>query len=120
MMKAGKDKVVSLHYTLTVAGDKVESSHDRDEPLWVLLGHGQLIPGLEAALEGHEAGENLAVDVAAVDRSEEHTSELQSRRDLVCRLLLEKKKKDQVGASKDATVEGFGEQPEGWEGVAVW
>src|SRR5438874_9961291 len=31
--------------------------------------------------------------VAAIDRSEEHTSELQSRRDLVCRLLLEKKKK---------------------------
>src|SRR5690349_24002408 len=28
------------------------------------------------------------------DRSEEHTSELQSRRDLVCRLLLEKKKID--------------------------
>src|SRR6266496_5518042 len=29
----------------------------------------------------------------AQQRSEEHTSELQSRRDLVCRLLLEKKKK---------------------------
>src|SRR5438874_9587409 len=29
---------------------------------------------------------------AADARSEEHTSELQSRRDLVCRLLLEKKK----------------------------
>src|SRR5204863_7464273 len=29
----------------------------------------------------------------AKNRSEEHTSELQSRRDLVCRLLLEKKKK---------------------------
>src|SRR5438874_6403097 len=29
-----------------------------------------------------------------VNRSEEHTSELQSRRDLVCRLLLEKKKKN--------------------------
>src|SRR2546428_5780303 len=29
----------------------------------------------------------------AVNRSEEHTSELQSRSDLVCRLLLEKKKK---------------------------
>src|SRR6266496_4132642 len=29
-------------------------------------------------------------------QSEEHTSELQSRRDLVCRLLLEKKKKLQV------------------------
>src|SRR3712207_7805865 len=34
-----------------------------------------------------------------VDRSEEHTSELQSRQYLVCRLLLEKKKK------KDATIE---------------
>src|SRR5438874_3346745 len=29
-----------------------------------------------------------------VSRSEEHTSELQSRRDLVCRLLLEKKKQE--------------------------
>src|SRR6266536_4951965 len=32
----------------------------------------------------------------AVGRSEEHTSELQSRVDLVCRLLLEKKKKVEV------------------------
>src|SRR5690349_22562684 len=31
--------------------------------------------------------------VGHYERSEEHTSELQSRRDLVCRLLLEKKKK---------------------------
>ena len=30
-----------------------------------------------------------------VDRSEEHTSELQSRENLVCRLLLEKKKTEQ-------------------------
>src|SRR5690349_21975339 len=29
-------------------------------------------------------------------RSEEHTSELQSRRDLVCRLLLEKKKNNKI------------------------
>src|SRR5690349_24237474 len=32
-------------------------------------------------------------------RSEEHTSELQSRRDLVCRLLLEKKKKKKTKSS---------------------
>src|SRR5690349_22889738 len=32
---------------------------------------------------------------ARARRSEEHTSELQSRRDLVCRLLLEKKKKNE-------------------------
>src|SRR5206468_7752146 len=36
---------------------------------------------------------NLAeVAIALEERSEEHTSELQSRSDLVCRLLLEKKK----------------------------
>src|SRR5690349_22091604 len=33
------------------------------------------------------------LSTAHEQRSEEHTSELQSRRDLVCRLLLEKKKK---------------------------
>src|SRR5437588_6735618 len=32
------------------------------------------------------------------ERSEEHTSELQSHSDLVCRLLLEKKKKDSIAA----------------------
>src|SRR5204863_4280346 len=34
--------------------------------------------------------------VEPMSRSEEHTSELQSRRDLVCRLLLEKKKKQLI------------------------
>src|SRR2546421_2863948 len=34
----------------------------------------------------------------SVGRSEEHTSELQSRSDLVCRLLLEKKKKNTCNA----------------------
>src|SRR5947207_9169578 len=33
-----------------------------------------------------------------MDRSEEHTSELQSHSDLVCRLLLEKKKEADVGS----------------------
>src|SRR3712207_7217548 len=35
---------------------------------------------------------NIPAEVATVVRSEEHTSELQSRQYLVCRLLLEKKK----------------------------
>src|SRR5437868_8946620 len=39
-----------------------------------------------------------------VDRSEEHTSELQSRFDLVCRLLLEKKKTNKRSqAQQDST-----------------
>src|SRR5436309_6581012 len=40
----------------------------------------------------HQVGK-LIVALAQGDRSEEHTSELQSRENLVCRLLLEKKKK---------------------------
>src|SRR5699024_11959801 len=41
-----------------------------------------------------ESGEQGAIVLR--DRSEEHTSELQSRFDLVCRLLLEKKKKQKT------------------------
>src|SRR5205807_10330087 len=37
-----------------------------------------------------------AFQAAAIERSEEHTSELQSPCNLVCRLLLEKKKKQQT------------------------
>src|SRR5207302_10038714 len=39
--------------------------------------------------------QNYRVNVIEAFRSEEHTSELQSRENLVCRLLLEKKKKRQ-------------------------
>src|SRR5437868_12667386 len=37
-------------------------------------------------------------------RSEEHTSELQSRFDLVCRLLLEKKKNERTGSCCQSTL----------------
>src|SRR2546421_5263628 len=40
-----------------------------------------------------------AVAMTTLKRSEEHTSELQSRSDLVCRLLLEKKKKKENSSS---------------------
>src|SRR5258708_30469121 len=48
---------------------------------------------------GHWEGETLVVDVTSMldntwFRSEEHTSELQSPDHLVCRLLLEKKKRN--------------------------
>src|SRR5436305_11840594 len=39
-------------------------------------------------------GDRFTAGLGTHDRSEEHTSELQSRPHLVCRLLLEKKKKD--------------------------
>src|SRR5438874_10651077 len=56
-----------------------------------LVDHGRAGPDRDRG--GDRAGrlrDRPALRLAA--RSEEHTSELQSRRDLVCRLLLEKKK----------------------------
>src|SRR5690554_7442823 len=43
-----------------------------------------------------ESGKRVLIQRSIVDRSEEHTSELQSRPHLVCRLLLEKKKNNTV------------------------
>src|SRR2546427_7595822 len=45
-------------------------------------------------LEGKFFGKDIVASAAA--RSEEHTSELQSQSNLVCRLLLEKKKKNRI------------------------
>src|SRR5690606_39476785 len=60
-------------------------------------GHGQAVDGLhhgevEAELPVGEGGHQVALAQLDLVRSEEHTSELQSRENLVCRLLLEKKK----------------------------
>src|SRR5947207_4940906 len=43
-------------------------------------------------------GECIDYSELVLDRSEEHTSELQSHSDLVCRLLLEKKKTNHHGS----------------------
>src|SRR2546430_3245433 len=75
-----------------------------------------LVPGaLRAApIKPNEASALLVIDV----RSEEHTSELQSQSNLVCRLLLEKKKTGLNGF----TFGGFGRlqpagQRRGWSGT---
>src|SRR5438874_3730194 len=49
-------------------------------------------------------GAKQVLETAGGSRSEEHTSELQSRRDLVCRLLLEKKKKKQKAKERHNTL----------------
>src|SRR6266496_6867500 len=53
-----------------------------------------IFPGRDDPHVGRQLRERVGQE-----RSEEHTSELQSRRDLVCRLLLEKKKKYRLGKS---------------------
>src|SRR2546427_8841103 len=51
----------------------------------------------------HGRGGRAARQPARQDRSEEHTSELQSQSNLVCRLLLEKKKKNKNREISDMT-----------------
>src|SRR5262245_64186556 len=64
-----------------------EYPHDRSDPDMALNVGGQG-PWVARAVTALGAGAVLVVPL----RSEEHTSELQSLRHLVCRLLLEKKK----------------------------
>src|SRR3712207_8698388 len=74
---------LSLHDALPISEDR---RHERE--VEVLQSRAEIPePGedREAEVDGDAEGERQ-------DRSEEHTSELQSRQYLVCRLLLEKKK----------------------------
>src|SRR5438034_7112242 len=78
----------------------------RRPPRSTLFPYTTLFRSLRAgrAHEAHEArGRRDAQWNPEVDRSEEHTSELQSHSDLVCRLLLEKKKKATPDASATAS-----------------
>ena len=63
-MQVAKDAVVTIHYTLkNDAGETVDSSAG-GEPLAYLQGNGNLIPGLENALEGKQVGDKVSVKVA--------------------------------------------------------
>ena len=78
-MKIAKDSVVRFHYTVSEVGqESLESSRDR-EPLAILYGHGNIIPGLETAMLDREAGESFGVDVAAADAYGEKRDGLSQR-----------------------------------------
>ena len=64
-MNISKHTVASFHYTLRNGeGLELESSRD-DEPTAYLHGANNIIPGLEAALEGKGAGDHLEVTLSA-------------------------------------------------------
>ncbi|MDQ1061981.1 FKBP-type peptidyl-prolyl cis-trans isomerase SlyD [Stenotrophomonas sp. SORGH_AS282] len=78
-MKIEKDRVVRFHYTVAEQGQEpIESSRDRD-PLAILIGHGNIIPGLEAAMLDKEAGASFEVDVKAADAYGERKEGLSQR-----------------------------------------
>src|SRR5436309_11988893 len=61
-------------------------------PISLIASLGDLISS-SARIGAHIRGSGSFAPGVGASRSEEHTSELQSRENLVCRLLLEKKKK---------------------------
>ena len=78
-MKIEKDRVVRFHYTVAEQGQEaIESSQGR-EPLAILYGHGNIIPGLEKAMEGRTAGESFSVDVPAAEAYGEKREGLSQR-----------------------------------------
>ncbi len=88
-MKIEKDRVVRFHYTLfdgalfvdgaPAAGQEALETSKASDPLSILIGHGNIIPGLENALDGHEAGDSFGVDVAAKDAYGERRENLSQR-----------------------------------------
>src|SRR5204863_8414251 len=82
---------LSLHDALPIscAGPRrptIRISRTVEEPI-------ASIPGSVVSVGASSSGVSASMRAILIVRSEEHTSELQSRRDLVCRLLLEKKKR---------------------------
>ena len=83
-MKIAKDSVVRFHYTVSEHSsegrgqESLESSKDR-EPLAILYGHGNIIPGLETAMLDREAGASFSVDVPAADAYGEKRDGLSQR-----------------------------------------
>lgn len=64
-MKIAENCVASFHYTLTDSTGKVLDSSEGQEPLSYIHGAGNIIPGLEDALEGKVVGDKLVVSVTA-------------------------------------------------------
>src|SRR5256886_6020008 len=91
--------------SLRIADEPIERHHQRDAELLHVLNVAPQVG--RTALHRSGVRRAQAVFRYATVRSEEHTSELQSQSNLVCRLLLEKKKNKQtrtLGASFGVTV----------------
>ncbi|AKF52988.1 peptidylprolyl isomerase [Pseudomonas syringae pv. aptata] len=77
-MPIAANKAVSIDYTLTNDAGEVIDSSTGAAPLVYLHGAGNIIPGLEKALEGKEVGDQLNVAVEPEDAYGEYSAELVS------------------------------------------
>ena len=74
------NKVVSFHYSVNDGGDAVvDSSRERGEPLTVLIGHGNIIAGLEQALLGRAVGDRFEASVPPAQAYGERRANLSQR-----------------------------------------
>lgn len=73
-MRVAKNMVVAIDYILRDDEGIIMDKSD-GEPLVYLHGHGQLVPGLEKALEGKGGGDDVKVVVDPVDGYGERSSE---------------------------------------------
>lgn len=62
-MQISDSKVVYIHYTLTNATGELLDKSPEEEPLGYIHGAGNIIPGLENALQGLVAGDERDVEV---------------------------------------------------------
>lgn len=62
-MKISSGAIVSIHYTLTGDNGEVLDTSEGQDPLQYQQGSGNIIPGLEKALEGRSSGDNVQVTV---------------------------------------------------------
>jgi FKBP-type peptidyl-prolyl cis-trans isomerase SlyD len=68
-----------IHYTLKDDAGEVLDTSDGGEPLAYIQGHGNLVPGLEKALEGKETGNKVAVSVPPEEGYGKHDAKLIQR-----------------------------------------
>jgi len=75
-MQVADNMAVSIHYTLTNDEGEVLDSSIGDDALVYLHGTGNIIPGLEDALQGKAVGDKFNVRIAAKDAYGEQSDEM--------------------------------------------
>jgi len=94
-MIIAKNKVVQIHYTLTNDEKDILDSSVGREPLAFIQGIGNIIPGLEKAIEGKVVGEKLQV---SIEPEEAYGVPNQDLTQTVSKAIFQDQEKVEVGA----------------------